>query len=299
MGRFLLRRNKAIGTPRAPNNTVQQHTPAENAYAAALGIDPEKGTTSFDERIRKEYRFHTLQYWFVASLANGMLWTQIVIGAALTALGATHSHNAQTATIYLGAATTVISGFLTYFKSRNQPNRSRQFREALRKVRNLIDDNANDLVGMSPEEAREVAKGIVKQYNEALAEASANYPDLWITLGDLKRFMPKNPEEDAQNKVNDKDEERLEPAKLDGVLARSPSMPRSSVSTSLPEKQLEEPVQDAEATMHQLQQDVHSGRNGAETTDQTSDANAPPSSFERPSRMRYSISSRDRSANNT
>lgn len=80
----------------------------------------------------------TVQYWFVASIANGMLWAQIIIGAAITALGATHASGSKTATIYLGAASTVIAGFLTYFKSRNQPNRSRQFRQALRKVRNKM-----------------------------------------------------------------------------------------------------------------------------------------------------------------
>jgi hypothetical protein len=153
-----------------------------------------------------------VQYWFVASLANGLLWAQIVIGAALTALGAyvvpglpltgvrsaytffahhsTKTANAQTAVIYLGAASTVIAGLLTYFKSRNQPNRARQFRQALRGVRNKIDDKAHELHGLTPEQARAVAAGIVKQYNQALAEAAANYPDLWVTLGDLKRWLP-------------------------------------------------------------------------------------------------------------
>ncbi|KAK5195408.1 hypothetical protein LTR96_002169 [Exophiala xenobiotica] len=101
-------------------------------------MDAEKGTTSFDERIRRDYRWHTVQYWFVASVANGMLWAQIIIGAAITALGATHASGSKTATIYLGAASTVIAGFLTYFKSRSQPVRSRQFRQALRKVRNKM-----------------------------------------------------------------------------------------------------------------------------------------------------------------
>jgi hypothetical protein len=153
-----------------------------------------------------------VQYWFVATLANGLLWAQIVIGAALTALGAyvvpslpliefsvayafsahysTKTANAQTAVIYLGAASTVIAGLLTYFKSRNQPNRARQFRNALRGVRNKIDDKSHELHGLTPEQARAVAAGIIKQYNQALAEAAANYPDLWVTLGDLKRWVP-------------------------------------------------------------------------------------------------------------
>jgi hypothetical protein len=91
---------------------------------------------SFQEATHTSYS--TVQYWFVASIANGMLWAQIIIGAAITALGATHASGSKTATIYLGAASTVIAGFLTYFKSRSQPVRSRQFRQALRKVRNKM-----------------------------------------------------------------------------------------------------------------------------------------------------------------
>ncbi|KAJ8108288.1 hypothetical protein OPT61_g8276 [Boeremia exigua] len=165
---------------------------SEKEYSATLGIDLEKGTTSFDRRIRKEYRLHTIQYWFVASLANGLLWMQIIIGAALTALGATRTSESQTATIYLGAASTITAGLLTYFKSRNQPNRSRQLRQALREVRNNMDDQSRDMVSLTPEEARGAAQRIIKQYNDALAEAAANYPDLWVNLGQLGKFLHGN-----------------------------------------------------------------------------------------------------------
>lgn len=155
------------------NLEAENYLRAYKKYCSALGIgkydvdlftsgahrtaDEERGTTSFDQRLRRDYRWQyvcisifkrfwnaltrlssTVQYWFVASIANGMLWSQIIIGAAITALGATHANGSKTATIYLGAASTVIAGFLTYFKSRNQPNRSRQFRQALRKVRNKM-----------------------------------------------------------------------------------------------------------------------------------------------------------------
>ncbi|KAJ4982504.1 hypothetical protein SVAN01_12002 [Stagonosporopsis vannaccii] len=185
---FCLRRQPPVVTA---NDT-------DKAYGVALGIDPEKGTTSFDQRIRKEYRLHTIQYWFVASLANGLLWMQIIIGAALTALGAIRTSESQTATIYLGAASTITAGLLTYFKSRNQPNRCRQLRQALRGVRNMMDDQSHSMAGLTPEEARDAAQRIIKQYNDALAEAAANYPDLWMNLGQLRKFLPSGDPEDKK-----------------------------------------------------------------------------------------------------
>ncbi|KAF3003632.1 hypothetical protein E8E13_007691 [Curvularia kusanoi] len=177
---------------------LQRHKPVvlpetsttENAYGAVLGIDMEKGTTSIEERIRKEYRLHTAQYWFVATLANGLLWLQIVIGAALTALGASGTRQSQKAVIYLGAANTITAGLLTYFKSRNQPNRACQLRNALRTVRNNMDDQSRELSGLTPDQAREKARDIIEQYNNALATAASNYPDLWATIGDLSKFLP-------------------------------------------------------------------------------------------------------------
>ncbi|KAH6612387.1 hypothetical protein C7974DRAFT_418338 [Boeremia exigua] len=190
---------------------VVETNDTEKAYGNALGIDPEKGTTSFDQRIRKEYRLHTIQYWFVASLANGLLWMQIIIGAALTALGAIRTSESQTATIYLGAASTITAGLLTYFKSRNQPNRSRQLRQALRGVRNMMDDQSRGMAGLTPEEAKDAARRIIKQYNEALAEAATNYPDLWMSLGQLRKFLPGGDPEDKE------DDDQLRVNKLSGT----------------------------------------------------------------------------------
>jgi len=203
MGKFVLKRQQpkmlvetlttnGHGQPQQPQGPPKDdHLLAYRKYCSTLGIDAEKGTTSFDERIRRDYRWHTVQYWFVASIANGMLWAQIIIGAAITALGATNAPGSKTATIYLGAASTVIAGFLTYFKSRNQPNRSRQFRQALRKVRNKMDETAHEISNSTtPEEAVNKAMDILKLYEEALAEAATNYPDLWVTVSDMKKLLP-------------------------------------------------------------------------------------------------------------
>ncbi|OQV00186.1 hypothetical protein CLAIMM_05718 [Cladophialophora immunda] len=46
----------------------------------------------------------------------------------------TNSNAARIAITVLGAINTVIAGFLTFLKSRNQPNRALQFRNGLRGV---------------------------------------------------------------------------------------------------------------------------------------------------------------------
>lgn len=195
MGFFFLDRHKPPGTVKSTvgiSSDGNQDNKAFQEFSSVVGRDLEKGATSFSERVRRDYRWHTAQYWFVATLANGLLWAQIVIGAALTALGATHTPQAKTATIYLGASSTVIAGLLTYFKSRNQPNRARQFRQALRGVRNKMDEAANEVTTFTtPEEARQKAQEIIKQYDEALADAAVNYPDLWVSIADLRKFLPK------------------------------------------------------------------------------------------------------------
>ena len=114
----------------------------------------------------------------------------------------TGTPSAQTVTIYLGATSTIIAGLLTYFKSRNQPNRSRQFRQALRGVRNTLDDSSRQLHSLNAAQARELATRIIQQYNDALAEAAANYPDLWITLDDLKKFLPGHDDDSRRRRGN-------------------------------------------------------------------------------------------------
>lgn len=47
-----------------------------------------------------------------------------------------------------------------------------------------------DLQDATPEQARALAKDIMKQYKDALTDAETNYPDEWMTLAALKKFLP-------------------------------------------------------------------------------------------------------------
>lgn len=111
----------------------------------------------------------------------------MVIAASLTALGAFNDRRARTATIFLGAANTVIAALLTYFKSRNQPNRARQLRNALGKVVDQLDDaEANFRTTNAPGDVVASIQGIRTAYKQAREDAEANYPDLWVKAGEVR-----------------------------------------------------------------------------------------------------------------
>jgi len=148
-----------------------------------------------NHKIRRAHRLHTYQYWFVATLSNSLLFIQVVIAASLTALGAFNDRRARTATIFLGAINTIIAALLTYFKSRNQPNRARQLRNDLGRVVDQLDDaEANFRAANAPADVTAAIQTIRTAYKQAREDAEANYPDLWVKAGNVKN--PFNPDDE-------------------------------------------------------------------------------------------------------
>lgn len=80
-------------------------------------------------------------YLITAALSNTLLLTQVVLGAALTALGASESSHILI-TVF-GALNTIIAGLVAYLKSRGQPMRARMFRDDLDRV---VDEMENSEV---------------------------------------------------------------------------------------------------------------------------------------------------------
>jgi len=149
---------------------------------------------------------------FQAVTSNSLLFFQILIAASLTVLGAFNDRRARTvstleiyihglltkrpgsanqfatitdsgfqASIFLGATNTVIAGLLTYFKSRNQPNRARQFRNELGRVKDALDDAEADFrTPGNREDVHTIMQQIRTSYYAARSDAEANYPDLWV-----------------------------------------------------------------------------------------------------------------------
>lgn len=78
-------------------------------------------------------------YLLTASLSNTLLLSQVVLGAALTGLGASGSSHILI-TVF-GALNTIIAGVVAYLKSRGQPMRARMFRDDLDRVVDEIENS--------------------------------------------------------------------------------------------------------------------------------------------------------------
>ncbi|EXJ67744.1 uncharacterized protein A1O5_09090 [Cladophialophora psammophila CBS 110553] len=167
-------------TTQPSSNLSPQHPITPTFFGELAGTDGQAYTT-LRKRVTDAYRWHTYQYWFVAVLSNSLLFFQILIAASLTVLGAFNDRRARTATIFLGATNTVIAGLITYFKSRNQPNRARQFRNDLAKIVDQLDDaEANFRNPNRRDDVYAVMEQIRDAYNQARTDAEVNYPDLWV-----------------------------------------------------------------------------------------------------------------------
>jgi SMODS and SLOG-associating 2TM effector domain len=84
---------------------------------------------------------------FIAALSTTALLAQVVIGAAVTALGASQSSHILI-TVF-GATNTVIAGIVAYLKSRGQPMRTRMFRDDLERVVEEIENSETMWLGIT------------------------------------------------------------------------------------------------------------------------------------------------------
>lgn len=84
------------------------------------------------------HKIQNYSYNITAAVSNLLLFAQVVLGATLTALGASESSHILI-TIF-GVFNTIIAGVVAYLKSRGQPMRARVFRDDLE---NVVDEIEN------------------------------------------------------------------------------------------------------------------------------------------------------------
>ncbi|KAM0667787.1 hypothetical protein MY8738_008582 [Beauveria namnaoensis] len=139
-------------------------------------------------------RGQNLTYMFTATLVNTLLLTQVVLGAALTGLGA--SNSSRVLITIFGALNTVIAGVVAFLKSRGQPMRARMFRDDLSRVVDEIENSAvmwygisngvhgygaidtDDQVTVRGEVAR-----LTRLYDKAVKNNTLNDPDMYSANG--------------------------------------------------------------------------------------------------------------------
>lgn len=124
-------------------------------------------------------------YKFASILINTCLATQVVVAAALTALGAANSsHTAVTA---FGAINTMIAGILTYLKGSGLPNRIRYYENEWKRVREYIEQRERDLSRPNCTlDVYEIVKTVEAMYLEVQMDIQTNTPDNYISVGDLR-----------------------------------------------------------------------------------------------------------------
>jgi len=139
--------------------------------------------------------FHqSITYNFTASLNNTMLLSQVVLGAAVTALGASASSHLLITII--GALNTVIAGLVAYLKSRGQPMRARMYREDLERVVDEIENAEVMFLGISlgisgyddavteyDVTVRSEVARLTRLYDRAVENNTRNNPDTYVAAG--------------------------------------------------------------------------------------------------------------------
>ncbi|KAL8666402.1 MAG: hypothetical protein Q9202_001425 [Teloschistes flavicans] len=138
-------------------------------------------------RIIKQEQIARYEFYFAASVINTCYFGQIVVAAALTALGA--SSSSHVVITVLGAINTVIAGILTYLKGQGLPNRLRQYWNSLRKCREFIEEKErecaaegwgeDDTEGMDIDHEISV---IIKMYHDVRQTAEDNTPDTYLPM---------------------------------------------------------------------------------------------------------------------
>jgi hypothetical protein len=129
-------------------------------------------------------------YQITASVSNSLLLAQVVIGAAVTALGA--SASSHVLITLFGAMNTIIAGIVAYLKSRGQPMRARMYRDDLERVVDEIENSEVMWLGISKHmhgysdindkevTVRSEVARLSRLYDRAVKNNTFNNPDMYM-----------------------------------------------------------------------------------------------------------------------
>ena len=116
------------------------------------------------------------EYKFFRLLINTCLGVQLIVAAALTALGAGNGPRAFVTAF--GAINTVIAGFLTYLKGSGLPNRKRYYLNQWGKLRQHIEQREREFcIDGTDLDVEEEIMRIEAMYDEVMDDIEANTPE--------------------------------------------------------------------------------------------------------------------------
>jgi hypothetical protein len=196
----LLHHYAAYMSQQSPNGNAIDH---HNQFCNLMGVTPHTlppgqphvpHPQSLYARALQRRRNQSYIYALTATLTNGLLLSQVVLGAALTGLGA--SDSSRVLITVVGALNTIIAGVIAFLKSRGQPLRARMFRDDLDRVVDEIESSATMWLGISSgvhgydaidtdelvTVRSEVAR-LTRLYDRAVKANTTNDPDLYAAGG--------------------------------------------------------------------------------------------------------------------
>ena len=152
---------------------------------------PKAGPTTLYKRATRDRSHQNVTYTVTASLSNTLLLTQVILGATLTALGASESSHILI-TIF-GVLNTVIAGLVAYLKSRGQPMRARMYRDDMERVVDEIENSEVMWLGISrgvhgydqintdgEVTVRSEVARLTRLYEKAVRTNTINNPDMYM-----------------------------------------------------------------------------------------------------------------------
>lgn len=169
-------------------------------FRAITGINTEHGLTILEgvnrpasnigiyTQVVANEKQASFEYHFFRLLISTCLGLQLIIAAALTALGA--GNGPRSAVTVFGALNTVTAGFLTYLKGSGLPNRKRYYMKKWEEVRHYIEMREREfaLPDCKLDVDDEVAI-VERMYEDVKAEVEANIPENYVSKASQ---MPKS-----------------------------------------------------------------------------------------------------------
>ncbi|KAI1383029.1 uncharacterized protein F4822DRAFT_90288 [Hypoxylon trugodes] len=159
-------------------------------YEAADSGTLEEGRTSavgIYRSVIREQQSKAIQHAFLTAFLYLCYFAQIVIGAALTAIGPT-SGRYQTLITVLGAVNTVLAGLLALIKGSGQPQRLEKDRVGFRRLQDWIEETeallAVGVIGRNRKEVGLLVESAFKRYNAAKMSVENNSPDFYVNQPD-------------------------------------------------------------------------------------------------------------------
>ncbi|KFY22478.1 hypothetical protein V493_06558 [Pseudogymnoascus sp. VKM F-4281 (FW-2241)] len=130
----------------------------------------------------KAKKGHKYYSWLI----NGCLGIQVIVAAALTALGAAGANH--TAITAFGAINTVIAGVLTFLKGSGLPNRLKYYHTEWKQIREFIEQRERDLSRPGCDlDVFAVIDIIEKMYADVKDDLEASTPDRFAGFGTSKK----------------------------------------------------------------------------------------------------------------